>query len=184
MVRTPPAPSEDESDESEDLSSRSDVRRANRELEDALARLAKQLVELRPASLEKLELPEALLDVVRDTQLMRDPRARNRQMRLVRTGLRTTDWSLIAARTEALVKHGAIPTSLAQENPAQAARAPEWVTRLVGGGNAAIEALVAEFPSADRTHLKNLVREVNKANAERRAKAEARLMQAVRLLMR
>ncbi|MGC4093961.1 MAG: ribosome biogenesis factor YjgA [Polyangiaceae bacterium] len=165
-------------------SSRSDARRANRELEDTLARLAKQLVAMRPNLLEKLGLSEALFDVVRDTQAMRDPRAQNRQLRLVRSELRSSDWSLISARCEALLKHGSVPSHLQGEDPASAARAPEWVTRLVGGGNDAIEALVAEFPSADRTHLRNLVREINKASAERRAKAEARLTQALRMLMR
>jgi ribosome-associated protein len=171
-------------DDRSDLSSRSDARRENRELEEKLARLAKQLGELRPALLEKLDLPEAVLDVIRDAQAMRDARAKNRQLRLVRTALRESDWSLIAARVEALLKHGVVPAALAAENPALTSRAPEWAARLVGGGDEAIEALLGEYPSADRTHLRNLVREVRKANSERREKAEARLTQAVRLLMR
>lgn len=173
-----------DADPDEDLSSRSDARRANREVEETLSRLAKQLVELRVNLLEKLELPEALFDVIRDAQALRDARAKNRQLRLVRSALRDSDWSLISARTEALLKHGAIPASLTAESPALAARAPEWAARLIGGGNEAIEALVAEYPEADRSHLRNLVREVLKANAERRARAEARLTQAVRLLLR
>ena len=167
-----------------DLSSRSDARRENRELEEKLARVAKQLVEMRPALLEKLDLAETLLDIVRDAQAMRDPRAKNRQLRLVRTALRESDWSLIAARVEAVLKHGALPPALASESTGAAARAPEWAARLIGGGNEAIEAIVLEYPSADRTHLRNLVREVQKANADRRAKAEARLTQAVRQLIR
>lgn len=174
----------DEPDDERDLSSRSDARRENRELEEKLSRLAKQLVELRPALLEKLGLPEPVLDVVNDAQAMRDARARNRQLRLVRTALRESDWSLIAARVEALLKHGVVPAALAGENPELTARAPEWAARLVGGGDEAIEALIAEYPGADRTHLRNLVREVRKANADRRERAEARLTQAVRLLMR
>ncbi|HET9931431.1 MAG TPA: DUF615 domain-containing protein [Polyangiaceae bacterium] len=167
-----------------DLSSRSDARRENRELEEKLARVAKQLVEMRHVLLEKLDLPEALLDIVRDAQAMRDPRARNRQLRLVRTALRESNWSLISIRVEAVLKHGALPPALAGDPSDPAAKAPEWAARLIGGGNDAIEAIVLEYPSADRTHLKNLVREVQKANAERRAKAEARLTQAVRQLMR
>lgn len=174
----------DEPADGRELSSRSDARRENRELEEKLARVAKQLVEMRPVLLDKLGLSEPLLDVVRDAQAMRDPRARNRQLRLVRTALREDDWSLIAARAEAVLKHGVVPASLASEAAGAASRAPEWVARLVGGGNDAIEALLLECPSADRTHLRNLVREVQKANADRRAKAEARLTQAIRLLMR
>jgi ribosomal 50S subunit-associated protein YjgA (DUF615 family) len=115
---------------------------------------------------------------------MRDPRARNRQLRLVRGELRNADWSLIAARCEALLKHGTIPAALAPESPSLAARAPAWAARLVAGGKEELEALVAEYPSADRTHLRNLVREVQNASAERRVKAETRLTQAVRLLLR
>ena len=60
------APRNQESEEAAapPLVSRSDSRRKERELEDALSRLAKELVELRPRLVEKLMLPEEVLDTV------------------------------------------------------------------------------------------------------------------------
>jgi ribosomal 50S subunit-associated protein YjgA (DUF615 family) len=177
----PRDPVEDE--QSEDLSSRSDVRRANRELEESLARLAKDLVALKERPLAKLDLPETLLDSITSAQAMKSPKARERQLRLVRTALREAEWSLIRARVDALVKHGALPASLATDQSA-ASRAPEWVARLLGEGTEAIEALVQAVPNADRTHLRNLIRLVKNASAERRKKAEERLTHAVVSLLR
>lgn len=162
-----------------DLLSRSDARRAQRELEEALARLAKDLAEIRPRWLEQLDLPESVLDAVTDARAIQSPPAQNRQLRLVRTALRDADWSLIRAQVDALNKHGALPAKLARKTPSPASRAPEWVARLLGEGATAVEALVQVAPKADRTHLKNLVREVHKASAERRKKAEERLKAAV-----
>lgn len=162
-----------------ELQSRGDARRAQRELEDTLARLAKDLVELRPRWIEQLELPESVLDAVQDARAIQSPPAQNRQLRLVRSALRDADWSLVRAQVDALNKHGALPAKLTRKAPSVASRAPEWVARLLGEGAAGIEALVEVAPKADRTHLKNLVREVHKANADRRKRAEERLTAAV-----
>ena len=169
----------------EPLLSRSDSRRKERELEEALARLAKELVELRPRLLEKLMLPEELLDTLEDTRAISSAVARNRQLRLVRTALRGEDWSSIRARVDALRRHGSVPEQLTQSDSASpAARAPEWVARLLGGGRDAIEALVEIAPTADRAHLADLVERVRKASAERRVRAEQRLTAAVTSLLR
>lgn len=166
------------------LISRTDVRRAERELEDTLARLSKSLVELRPRQLEKLELPELVLDSVLDTQAIASHAARNRQLRVVRAALRESDWSLVRARLDALLKHGSIPPSLSGSEPSPRGRAPEWVARLLGEGGPAVEELLRIAPNADRVHLGNLIRQVKKNEGERRARAEERLTAAVQSLLR
>jgi ribosomal 50S subunit-associated protein YjgA (DUF615 family) len=55
---------------------------------------------------------------------------------------------------------------------------------LLSEGQQAVEALVQEFPNADRTHLRNLVRLVQKATADRRKKAEERLTAAIESVLR
>jgi ribosome-associated protein len=179
-----PAPEPEAVDDGVDYRSRSDMRSARREVEDGLARLSRELVELNDRSLERLELPEPLLEVVRDTRAIKSPPARNRQLRLVRVELRNGDWGLVRARLDALNRHGVVPASLSQGANAGAARAREWVARLLGEGPEAIEALVRECPSADRTHLRSLIRLVEKANGDRRNKAELRLADAVTSLLR
>jgi ribosomal 50S subunit-associated protein YjgA (DUF615 family) len=165
------------------LLSRADARRAERELEDSLARLAKDLVELRPRSLEKLSLPELVLESVLDTQTIASHNARNRQMRVVRAALRDADWSLIRARFDALEKHGAIPKSLSVESPSQRARAPEWAARLIGEGATAVEALLQVAPTGDRVHLGNLIRRVQRLTGAQRLRAEERLTAAIESLL-
>ncbi len=163
----------------EDVASRGDAKRALRAVEDTILRLAQKLSELSPARLNRLELPEDVLDSVLDAQSIPEGPPRKRQLRVVRSALRATDWSMIQARHDALLKHGTIPASLQQQQPSAGSRAPEWVARLLGEGPAAIEELLLESPSLDRSHLRTLVRQVLKASADRRKKAEERLTAAV-----
>ncbi len=181
--RLPPEPVSEENAE-DDYRSRGDRRAAEREIEDALARLSRELVELNERALERLELPELVLDAVLDARAIKSPPARNRQLRLVRSELRKSDWALARARLDALQRHGTIPASLAQGPSADAARAREWVARLLGEGPDAVEALIRECPSADRTHLRSLIRLAEKSSGDRRIKAELRLADAVASLLR
>jgi ribosomal 50S subunit-associated protein YjgA (DUF615 family) len=171
-------PAEDEA--GEDLRSRGDTRRARSEVEEALARLAQELVELTPSRLEKLGLAEALQNAVLDARTIGSPIARTRQLRLVRSELRHDDWAAVRVRLDALVRHG---TTAGVVSP-QASRAEEWVVRLLGEGTAAIEALIQECKTADRTHLWTLIRQARKAVGDRRKKAEQRLAQTVSSLLR
>jgi ribosome-associated protein len=171
-------------DSQQSLVSRSDLRRANRELEDTLARLSSELVELKPRLLEKLELPEVVLDTVLDTQAIASHTARNRQLKLVRAALRDADWSLIRARLDVLLKSGSIPASLEGGSDSGRARAAEWVTRLVGEGTPALDELMSLSATADRVHLRNLIRQVSKQEGERRKRAEEKLAAALASLLR
>jgi ribosome-associated protein len=183
MRYTPePTPAPDEDNES--LVSRTDLRRAERELEDTLTRLGKELVELGPRLLERLELPDLVLGAVLDMRAIKSYSARNRQLRVVRAALRESDWSLISARLAALVKHGTIPASLGGDTPSARARAPEWVARLIGEGDPALEALLVIAPSADRVHLGNLIRRVRQQDGPRRQRAEERLSAALESILR
>lgn len=168
----------------EQLESRSDRRRANATLEESLARLAKQLVELSERKLEKLQLPELVLDAVLDTRAITSAPAKNRQLRVVRSTLRDNDWAAIKHRVDSLLKHGTVDTAA----PPASADAPahgehRWLVRLVGEGTPALDALLAEYPKADRNHLRTLIRNAQKASAERRERAEEKLAHALRSLL-
>jgi ribosomal 50S subunit-associated protein YjgA (DUF615 family) len=56
--------------------------------------------------------------------------------------------------------------------------------RLLGEGSVGLEAFLSEFPQADRTHLRQLVRNVARATHERRVKAEERLRLALQSFLR
>lgn len=163
--------------------SRSDAKRAERVKEEALARLASDLCQLSAKKLGQLGLDEELVDGVSDARAITSPPARNRQLRLIRGLLRDRDWVALRTRLDVLLETGVVPGAAGSADPV-ADRSLSWTLRLVGEGQAGVEAFVSEFPRADRTHLRQLVRAINKAEGERRLKAERQLTQALRGFLR
>src|SRR5688572_14062534 len=156
MVRSPAGPPQALEEEQEDLTSRSDRKRANRVVEDTLERLSWDLYGLTLKKLRDLELPDELLEAIELAKALDSPRARARQLRLVRGVLRDLDWSSIHERTLFLLEHGVLPGRA--KAPGQATQ-PEtvWVTRLLGEGAPGLEAFLREFVRVDRTHLRQCV---------------------------
>ncbi len=171
----------DEAPEDAELVSRSDERRARKAVEEALVRLARDLVRISDKSLEKLGLPEEVVDLVRDTRAISSPRARERQLRTLRNGLRDLAWPALRARLDTLFLHGVAP-----ERELSADEAPEraWVVRLVGERDRGIDALLAEHPELDRRHLRDLVRAAGRGSPEARKRAEEKLAHTLRMVLR
>jgi ribosome-associated protein len=164
--------------------SRGDARRAERVKEDALARLASDLIELSAKKLAQLELHDELADAVTDAKSITSAPARNRQLRRVRILLRDLDWVNVRTRLDTLLETGVVPgLGTAPADPVSDSSLA-WTLRLVGEGSTGVEAFVAEFPRADRTHLRQLVRAVQKAEGDRRLRAERTLTAALRGFLR
>lgn len=164
--------------------SRSDAKRAERVKEEAMSRLAADLCRLTPKKLEQLGLDEELVDAVGDARAITSAPARNRQLRLIRVLLRDKDWMGLRTRLDVLLETGVVPGSSAAPADPVSDRCLSWTLRLVGEGQAGVEAFLSEFPRADRTHLRQLVRAVQKAEGDRRLKAERQLTQALRGFLR
>jgi ribosomal 50S subunit-associated protein YjgA (DUF615 family) len=75
----------------EDLSSRTDRRKARIASEEALLRLGELLVGLSEQAAARLDLPEDMLEPVAEARRARSAPARNRALRLVRSALRNLD---------------------------------------------------------------------------------------------
>lgn len=164
--------------------SRGDVRRAERVKEDALARLASDLCTLSAKKLDQLGLLEEVVDAVSDCRAITSAPAKNRQLRQIRGLLRDQDWVQLRTKLDTLLETGVVPgLGAAPADPVSDASL-SWTLRLVGEGQGGIDAFVAEFPRADRTHLRQLVRAVHKAEGERRLKAEKQLTAALRGFLR
>ncbi len=164
-----------------DVRSRSDTKRSRAVVEEILARLADELVEVGESKLHALELPESVFDVVMDARAMKVGPARNRQLRLIRRELREHDWFSLRTRLQHLMLHG---TTLPVREGAGPSAEAEWTVRLLSEGDPALDAFVAEQPGAERGHLRSLLREAKKAVPARRAKAEQRLTAALAAAMR
>jgi ribosome-associated protein len=162
--------------------SRTDQKRANRVKEDALARLSDDLARLGEAKLAALGLSEELLDAVVTLKRIPSAPARHRQLRRVRALLRDADFYAVQARVTALHERGVLPEGLVDDERTR--REATWILRLIGEGPSALDAFLLEFPQADRTHVRQLVRSVTKASHDRRLKAEAKLRIAIRGFLR
>jgi len=148
-------------------------------VEETLERLSEDLYKLSEKKLGELELPEDVHDGVLLARAIESPRAKRRQLRLVRSALRDTNWSSIQERARALIEHGSLPN---RKSGSAEESSPEtvWVARLVGEGVSGLDAFLGAYARADRTHLRQLVRSVERASGERRLKAERKLRDAVR----
>lgn len=164
--------------------SRGDVRRAERVKEEALARLATDLAKLSAKKLAQLELHEELVDAVNDMNAITSAPARNRQVRRIRILMRDMDWVSLRTKLDTLLETGVVPGAGAAPADPVSDISLTWTLRLVGEGNPGVEAFVAEFPRADRTHLRQLVRAVQKAEGDRRVRAERTLTAALRGFLR
>jgi ribosomal 50S subunit-associated protein YjgA (DUF615 family) len=85
-----------------DLRSRSDARRARKQIESDLVDLARTLCALSSRQIERVDLPEPVLEALTAARAIHSAAARNRALRLVRRELRAADVEAIRARLEEL----------------------------------------------------------------------------------
>lgn len=141
----------------------------------AVNKLGLALSRLSASDLDRLALPDRLREEVDRSQTQK-PKARGRQNRLIGQLLRAEDHEAIAARLVALENDRRV--GVQHESVTD-----QWVARLIEEGDAAINALLADYPDADRQRLRLLVRNVRRkpdGSAARRARRE--LLRAVRAL--
>jgi ribosome-associated protein len=133
-----------------------------REALDVLA-LAQQLVALDAGKLAKLPLGENLPPFIEQARRITSHIARKREIAFLAKQLRREDDDALDAIRDALEVGG----EAARIDAARLHRAEDWRERLLGDdGDAALSALLDEFPGADRQRLRQLVRN---ALAERKA---------------
>ena len=141
----------------------------------AVNQLGVRLTTLSSVELDRLELPERLreeIDVCRKLK----PRARGRQNRLIGQLLRAEDHDAIRERVES--SKGARRDEVQREKMNEL-----WLTRLVEEGDPAVEALMADYPQADRQRLRLLARSARQdAESKRSKRARRELLRAIRAL--
>lgn len=167
------------------LESRSDRRRDDARRETAFKRLARRLVDLDPRHLARLQPNEALRAAIQLAQAIRSPRARNRQIAVVRQHLRADDADELEVRLHRLLE-GKLPASAAAPADERATAIAAWQRRLVEGGDPALSEFLAQHSALERhQELRQLLRVIDRSGPESPGGRRAldRLRQAISQLV-
>jgi len=116
--------------------------------------LGEKLVALTEAQLAKLPVPESLLPHIRECKRITAHIAHKRQLAYLAKQMRREDDDVLEAIRDALDEDG----EAARREVAAMHRVEAWRERLLADGDAALAQLLDEYPSADRQHLRALVR--------------------------
>lgn len=141
-----------------------------------LQALGEALVELPPARIEALPLPESLLEAIRELRRTRSHEGRRRQMQFIGKLMRTIDAEPIR-QAVAEMQLGRAQDSLALHE------AERWRAELIASDDAATR-WIAAHPEADVQQLRSLVRSARKDASgtpdQRNGRAYRELFQFIR----
>ena len=116
--------------------------------------LGENLVALPDSQLAKLPMSEELIDLVRATRKITAPVAHKRQLQYLAKIMRREDDEALEAIKRALEHDRAD----ARRETAELHRFEALRERLIEDGDAALAEFIAEYPHADRQHLRQLAR--------------------------
>jgi ribosome-associated protein len=158
-----------------ELTSRSDLRKERKEAENAFAELALALCDCSDKQFKRLELPEALRNVILEARSIESPPARERALRLVRRELRNGGDEAARRQLEALNKpKGTIAPKILDV----------WLERFVTQGEPALNEFIEEHPGADRQQLRGLLRNARKPDLANQKRALKALSNQIESLLR
>jgi len=124
-----------------------------REALEVLA-LGEKLVDLTPAQLARLPIPEGLLEHIEYTKRITSHGARKRQLAFLAKQMRREEDETLEAIRDAMD----VNSETSRREVAIMHRMERWRERLMAEGDAALAELLDEHPDADRQQLRTLVR--------------------------
>jgi ribosome-associated protein len=150
------------------LRSRSDARKERLGEADALMRMARELSGLSDRQVARLQLSEDLREVVLAARQITSPTARNRHMKVIRRVLRALDWEQLHGELQEVLAPGRRSFAVSTE-------VDRWLERLQTEGDPALEVFSRAHPDADRTQLRQLLRQLARAAPADRMRARRKL---------
>ena len=156
---------EDATDDGDDFVSKSQRKRDMHRLQD----LGKQLTELTRAQLNKMALPEDLLDAILAAQSIHSNSARKRQLQYIGKLMRSVDPEPLLRQLEDLKNQ----STAAKKNFHKLETLRD---RLLEQGDQALSELLQQYPDADRQHLRQLLRSAQKEKAANKTPRAARAL--------
>jgi len=148
-------------------------RSQNKREVEALQQLGAALVDLAPAQLDSIALPDALAAAVREAQRIRSHEARRRQLQYIGKLMRSVDPEPVRAALAAIAGQSAAAR-------ARHRRLEDWRARLIDDDGALTE-FAAGHPGADLQALRALIRNARRELAEGRPpRAQRELFRVLR----
>ena len=120
----------------------------------ALQDIGEELVALSPQRLSELDLPEKLMDAVTEARKLTQFGAIRRQMQYIGKLMREVEVDEIKAKLT-------LWDAQSKENAAELHQVERWRNRLLDE-EGAFEEFASSYPQADKTHIRNLVRSIQK----------------------
>ncbi|WP_461517395.1 ribosome biogenesis factor YjgA [Porticoccus sp.] len=133
----------------------------------ALQKLGEELVNLSPAKLAKIPMPEQLAEAVMLARRLKNREGKRRQLQYIGKIMRVIDSEAIQQALESF-HHD----SLAFRQHFH--RLENWRDRLISEGDRAMEDLLVDMPELDRQHLRQLIRQAQKEASQNKPPAAAR----------
>lgn len=150
-----------------------------REALEVLA-LGEKLVELTPAQLARLPIPEGLLEHIEYSKRITSHGARKRQLAFLAKQMRREDDETLEAIRDAMDAN----SETSRREVAIMHRMERWRERLMVEGDGALAELLDEYPEADRQQLRTLVRNALAEKAKNKPpRAYREIYQVLRGLM-
>lgn len=141
--------------------------------------LAEKLVAMTPSQLKKVPLDEAILEAVIEAQRITSHIAHKRQVHFLAKKMRKID------DLEPIRDAVDQPLEVRRKESAELHLMEDWRRRLIEEGDEALNALLGAYPSADRSHIRQLIRQAQIEIKENRApSAQRALFQVVKELIR
>ena len=142
--------------------------------------LGEQLVDLTPAQLARLPIPEDLLGHIEYSKRITSHGARKRQLAFLAKQMRREEDSTLEAIRDALSAN----SETSRREVAIMHRIERWRERLLAEGDSALGELLEEYPQADRQQLRTLVRNAQAEKARNKPpRAYREIYQVLRGLM-
>lgn len=157
-------------DELEPVKSRTQIKK---EME-ALQKLGKRLIDLKPDQLKEVPISEELHKAIQDYAKMPHREAKRRHMQFIGKLMRSEDGDAIQAVID---RYDSSSQAFAQELH----QLEVWRTRLIEEGNKALTEFVEAHPSSDIQQLRQLIRNAQKdAKNQKNTGASKKLFQFIR----
>ncbi len=142
--------------------------------------LGEQLVDLTPAQLARLPIPEDLLGHIEYSKRITSHGARKRQLAFLAKQMRREEDATLEAIRDALSAN----SETSRREVAIMHRIERWRERLLDEGDSALGELLEEYPQADRQQLRTLVRNAHAEKARNKPpRAYREIYQVLRGLM-